>query len=133
MPTYESSGFSPPAPVARVVLQHPTRGAEEADVPMLLDTGADVTLVPRAVVERLGLEPAGGAGYELAGFDGHTRVATAVEARMILCGRGFRGRFLVSEEGYGIVGRNILNALPLVFDGPRREWAELDASARTHS
>lgn len=127
MPAYEANGFAPPAPVARVTLQHPTTGVEWADVPMLIDTGADVTLIPRAAVELLGLEVVEGSGYELVGFDGQATVAAAVQARMVFCGIGFRGRFLTSAEPYGVVGRNILNVVSLVLDGPRLEWSLLRA------
>ena len=55
MPNYDTSSFDPPAPVARVTLRHPHNGATVSDVPLLLDTGADVTLLPRTAVERLGV------------------------------------------------------------------------------
>ncbi len=35
-----------------------------------------------------------------------------------------RGRFLLIEQGWGILGRNILNALPILLDGPRLAWEE---------
>jgi hypothetical protein len=55
MPSYDASGFDPPAPVARMVLRNPHSGGTVSDVPLLLDTGADVTLLPRTAVERLGI------------------------------------------------------------------------------
>lgn len=55
MPAYNSNSFSPPAPVALVTLRDPDSGAAQADVPMLLDTGADVSLIPQAVIGSLGL------------------------------------------------------------------------------
>ena len=65
MPTYDSSGFDPPAPVARVMLRDPTSGASLAEVLLLIDTGADITLLPQAAVERLGVKPIGGTNYQL--------------------------------------------------------------------
>ena len=65
MPSYDASDFDPPAPVARVVLRHPASGATLADVPLLLDTGADVTLLPRTAVERLGVPLLPDQRYEL--------------------------------------------------------------------
>jgi len=41
-----------PAPVGQVALQHPTASATLADVPMLIDTGADATLLPRGALTR---------------------------------------------------------------------------------
>lgn len=125
MPAYESEGFSPPAPIARVVLKNPSTGSECADVPMLIDTGADVTLIPEWVAARIGLETTEDRRYELVGFDGQASAAPVAHARMVLGGRAFNGRFLLHKGACGILGRNILNVLSLVMDGPRLEWREL--------
>ena len=66
MPKYDSESFDPPAPVAYVTLRNPATGASLSDVPMLIDTGADVTLLPRTYVDKLGIEAAGDA-YECRG------------------------------------------------------------------
>lgn len=55
MPAYDGYLFSPPAPLAKVSLRNPESGTVVSDVAMLLDTGVDVTLLPRASVERLGI------------------------------------------------------------------------------
>ena len=65
MPAYDGALFSPPAPLARVTLRHPSSGAAVSDVPMLLDTGADVTLLPQSYVERLGTGVGGGESYRV--------------------------------------------------------------------
>jgi hypothetical protein len=57
MPNYDSKSFSPPAPLALVVLRDPESRAVQRDVPMLLDTGADVTLLPTASLSGLGSYP----------------------------------------------------------------------------
>lgn len=88
---------------------------------MLLDTGADVTLLPRGVVEELGLNYSAST-YELLDFEDRTSVARAVRAEMVFLGLTFRGQFLLVEQDYGIIGRNILNAISLTFDGPRLSW-----------
>ena len=69
MPIYDDVHFDPPAPVARVTLRHPDSGASAADVPMQIDSGADATLLPRAVVESLGIIVTG-RRFELASFQG---------------------------------------------------------------
>jgi hypothetical protein len=46
MPEYDATRFSPPAPVARVTLRNPQTNAELADQLLLIDTGADTTLIP---------------------------------------------------------------------------------------
>ncbi len=67
MPSYDAF-HDPPAPVARVTLRD--GGKVVPDVPLLIDSGADVTLLPRTAVESLGIRPVGGPAYELVGFDG---------------------------------------------------------------
>ena len=52
MPNSDSERFVPPAPLAKVMLRNIETGAELSDVPMLLDTGADATLIPKEVVEQ---------------------------------------------------------------------------------
>jgi hypothetical protein len=44
MPAYDATRFTPPAPLAKVTLRNPANGAALPDVPMLLDSGADVTV-----------------------------------------------------------------------------------------
>ena len=46
MPSYDATDCDPPAPVAQVTLRNPHSGEMVVDVPLLLDTGADVTLLP---------------------------------------------------------------------------------------
>jgi predicted aspartyl protease len=121
MPDYDPIGFFPPAPVALVTLRNPESGMTEEQVAMLLDTGADVTLLPRAVVGQLGLGFSTNE-YELVGFEGRFTTARAVRAEMVFLGLTFRGQFLLTEQDWGIIGRNILNAVALIFDGPNLSW-----------
>src|SRR4051812_35415267 len=84
MPAYDASLFNPPAPLARVTLRNQDNGNIAADVPMLLDTGADVTLIPQSSISQLGLAIDPNEGYELMGFDGSTSVAQVVRIDLIL-------------------------------------------------
>jgi hypothetical protein len=122
MPNYDSRSFSPPAPLALVVLRYPESGAVRRDVPMLLDTGADVSLLPRASIAGLGIVPAEDERFELTAFNGTASFAPLVRIELIFLGRLFRGEFPLIEQDYGILGRNILNRLPLLFDGPKLIW-----------
>jgi hypothetical protein len=122
MPAYDTIRFTPPAPVGPVTLRDSAASATVSDVPMLLDSGADVTLLPRAAVERLGLPMDSKAVYELMSFDGRTSLAQAVHMDLIFCGRAFRGRFLLTDQECGILGRDVLNHLALLLDGPNAVW-----------
>ncbi|HEX4952451.1 MAG TPA: retropepsin-like aspartic protease [Thermoanaerobaculia bacterium] len=122
MTRYDDLRFAPPAPVAYVTLRKLDGSSSVEGVPMLLDTGADVSLLPRSGVERLGVRAASDEGVTLVGFDGSRTVSASVEVALLLSGRTFRGRFLLLDQDWGILGRNILNHLPLQLDGPRLSW-----------
>lgn len=124
MPSYDGSHFDPAAPVADTVLRNPESGARVSGVQMLLDTGADITLLPRAPVEQLGVPLLAGQRCELVGFDGSRSFAPVVVLDMVFLQRAFRGRYLLIEEERGVLGRDILNHVSLLLDGPRREWSQ---------
>jgi predicted aspartyl protease len=122
---YDVENFSPPAPVASVTLRHPTTGASLSGVLLLMDSGADVTLLPRQAIEALEITPLAEIRYEVQGFDGSTQVAQAVSLELLFLEKQFAGQILLIDEPFGILGRNVMNALKLVFDGPRQTWEEL--------
>lgn len=124
MPSYDAPHCDPPAPVARVTLRDPQSRATVSDVLLLVDTGADVTLLPRTAVEQLGVPLLPGQQYELMGFDGSTSFASVVLLDLRFLKRAFRGRYLLLEEERGILGRDILNHVRLLLDGPQQQWAE---------
>ena len=124
MPTYDEARFNPPAPVALVVFHNPRNDWRVSDVPMPLDSGADVTLIPRTVVDQLDARLLPDVSYEVSGFDGSVSLASAVRLEMIFKNKTFRGNYLVVDQAWGIVGRDILNLLSLLFDGPHLVWDE---------
>jgi hypothetical protein len=124
MPAYEGELFSPPAPVARISLRNPKSGKVVQGVPMLIDSGADVTLVPGSVLAELDIEQVSGKQYELLGFDGRPAMVPVANLELLFCRRTFRGQFLIATQPWGVLGRNVLNAVPLLLDGPRLVWDE---------
>lgn len=124
MPAYETTLFEPPAPVAQVTIRSPKTGDSVADVKMLIDTGADVSLLPRPPIVSLLDAKEEREQYELEGFDGTRSLADAVRLELQFLRRVFRGQFLLIDQDHGVLGRNVLNAIPLVLDGPRLEWNE---------
>jgi hypothetical protein len=123
MPPYDGDLFVPPAPVARVIVRHPDRDQSVGDVPMLIDSGADATLLPRSAAMSLGLEGTG-ERYQLAGFDGTISESEAVLASLAFLRTNFRGRHLLVDAEVGVIGRDILNHLRLLLDGPALRWEE---------
>jgi hypothetical protein len=129
MPAYDDRRFTPPAPVALVVIRHPDRGDAVADVPMLIDSGADASLLPNSAIATLGIAGTG-ERYQLMAFDGTTSESEAVRADLVFMGRRFRGRFLMIDAEVGVVGRDVLNHVRLVLDGPALIWEELPPSVK---
>lgn len=93
MPSYDAIRFEPPAPCAYVTIRNPDTGAAQPDVWMLLDTGADTTLIPQASVRAVGAMAEPDRGYELMGFDGSTSVAPVARLELLFLGRSFKGLF----------------------------------------
>lgn len=124
MAAYDNRYFEPPAPVVSAALRNPESRTTLTDVHFLIDSGADVTLVPQYAITSLDVTPSE-SQYELMGFDGRTSLAHIVNLELLIAGRTFRGQFLITQDEIGILGRNILNTLAIVLDGPRQEWYEL--------
>ncbi|HVT87270.1 MAG TPA: retropepsin-like aspartic protease [Tepidisphaeraceae bacterium] len=128
MPGYDALHYDPPAPVAQVMLRI-AGGASVSDVLLLLDTGADTTLLPRSAIARLGITPDPALQYELIGFDGSRSRTQAVDLDMIFLQKTFRGRYLIIDDERGILGRDVLASVSLLFNGPAQEWQQHFASS----
>jgi hypothetical protein len=113
MPGYDAQGFDPAAPLATVTLCTRDRQKSLTDVMMLIDSGADVSLVPESSVRPLGLEPDEQHGYELTAFDGSKSVAKSVQCDLVFLGKVYRGAYLVVQGAHGILGRDVLNHVSL--------------------
>jgi hypothetical protein len=124
MPSYDATQYSPPAPVAEVALLSTQVTTRVDGVKLLIDSGADVTLLPRAAFERLGLPPQPDEKVELAGFDGSRTFAQAVTLDLLFLNRIYRSRYLLCDDAHGVLGRDVLNHVKLVLDGPQRLWSQ---------
>ena len=124
MPEYDVENYNPPAPVAYVTLRNPATGAVLSNVPMLIDTGSDTTLLPSDVVEKLGVKAEEDTGFEVQVFDGDTKFLRIVKLDLLVLDKTFRGDYLLIDRPIGILGRNILNNVRILLDGPRGKWNE---------
>lgn len=120
MPAYETVGFQPPAPVIGARVVGPAGAL--TGVPLLLDSGADVSVVPVAAASAVGalIGPPRTAIQFMAGQE---ILVDQAELAIEFMHYRFRGAFLVVQSDYGVIGRNVLNALVLALDGPRLEWS----------
>ncbi len=124
MPEYDAENFEPPAPVAYATLRNPATGVLLTDIPMLIDTGADATLIPSSAVEQLGIEAEEDADFEVQVFDGEIKRLKLAKLELYLLGKKFAGEYLLIDRSIGILGRNILNNVRILLDGPRGKWNE---------
>lgn len=93
-----------------------------SDVPMLLDTGSDLTLIPRRFFRMIGVKESATEFLELESFDRQTSVSYYVRLELIFLDRIFRGNFLSYDHSEGIIGRDILNEFSILLDGPNLNW-----------
>ena len=107
-----------------MTLRNPQSSAELTDQLLLIDTGADTTLIPLTALATLGMQPIANLNYELIAFDGSKSAASVADLDLIFLNRRFRGRYLLTAADTGVLGRDILNHLTLLFDGPRNHWLE---------
>lgn len=121
MPAY-SDRSNPPAPLVLATVRNPNANKSITDVPMLLDTGADMSIVPRLVGEAVGVVPAVAEEIRLVAFDGTAQSTEWADVQILFLDKTFRGRFTAANITQSIIGRDILNLLSLHLDGPRLVW-----------
>jgi predicted aspartyl protease len=120
---YGVDGASP-APFAQVELADPVSCVAQDGVIMLLDSGADVTVLPPWAAEKIGLRPDPVKRLEVSSYDGRQSVRAVVQAKMRLGTFVFRIECILHDEDQvaGVIGRDVLNHLCLTLDGPERRW-----------
>ncbi|MCZ2121568.1 MAG: retropepsin-like domain-containing protein [Anaerolineales bacterium] len=107
-----------------LIRQRPATGACLSNIPMLIDTGADATLIPQESVEQLEIEVEEDSLFEVQGFDGEIKWIKMAKLELVFLKKKFTGQFLLIDQPMGILGRNILNSVSITFNGPRNKWDE---------
>ncbi len=112
--------LEPPAPCAYVSIARPDNAAiVVANLPAQLDTGADITVVPAEIVERLQLVQLD--QVAVGGFGGHVMLAATYLVRLSL--HSFDAITIPvladRDENAILLGRDALNRYRLLLDGPR--------------
>ena len=111
--------LNPPAPFVNVALLCPQTGNRAANLPAQIDTAADRTVLPGPLVRALGLVEDGRLLFQdfagdvvelpifLVEIQVHDRAPVTVRAA------------LGERELYILLGRDVLNALRILLDGPQ--------------
>ena len=113
--------FDPPAPVAEIVLRNIQTDERSAKIKMLLDTGADISLLPIKIIEQIKIE-ASNETVNLFGFDESQSVGKIYHLQIIFLGKRVSGNFCAIDDRIGILGRDVLNDFSILFDGVNLEW-----------
>jgi hypothetical protein len=110
--------LDPPAPFVNATIRHPVTGVERRDLPAQLDTAADRTVLPAALVGSLGLPQVG--MMRLAGFGGATYDLPVYAVLLGLHDLPIRPFKVAAhaEEFWILLGRDVLNAYRILLDGP---------------
>jgi predicted aspartyl protease len=110
--------FFPPFPRLPIVLSLPESGVRSSSLWGLVDTGADVTLVPAQQLRAI--EAAEIYRARLRSHWGELRPAAVYLVDLEVAGHILPGIEVVADDGAGdaLLGRNVLNRLILLLDGP---------------
>jgi predicted aspartyl protease len=114
--SYDTS-WLPAAPFLPVQLASLAEHAAEIAVQARLDTGADLTAIPYALIERLHLMPAG--EIEVEGYDSRRATIRAYDVNLQVEQLSVNGLLVIGfAEDYVLLGRDVLNRLRILLDGP---------------
>lgn len=126
MSTPYDSTYTPPAPALDIRLTAPGEAPRTEPFMAIVDTGADGTLIPNRYLEHAEAIDIGDA--TLYGVLGEAREVHLFEVDLYIGSLLLPGMVVIADD-YGneaLIGRNVLNKLVLVLDGPGgvTEWFE---------
>lgn len=121
---YNGQLFNPPAPVVLVELRSPTSPnvPHPARLPALIDSGADGSAIPRALIDSLRLcqvDEIMAGGYDDEEEDLVPQPVYSVHLTFPSLKPILVEVIPKDSEGYAIIGRNIINDWLLTLDGPK--------------
>lgn len=124
--SYDKS-YDPPAPMVQVRLFAPASRVgqfeqEWLELSALLDSGADITVVPAGAVERLRLPSTGATNVR--GFASGTQRTPTFSLRFTLMltpgqDRSWLDEVVAWDEPFAVIGRGVLNHWRVTLDGPK--------------
>ena len=115
MPSYDRV-FSPPAPVADVIVANPVTRNKRSILRGKMDTGADITVIPGKLVAPLGSRPKSRVWTR--GYDGTYTQRPVYYVRLTV--EGFvlpTVRCITTDRADVLLGRNVLNHYLIILDG----------------
>jgi predicted aspartyl protease len=115
--TYDQN-YWPPFPTIEIVIANPFSDQATDPMPAKVDTGADMTVIPRRLAAELGLTPF--SRVLVQGFRGQPEMTRTYPADVNVNGYTIEFAELILNEAENelLLGRDVLNELVLVLNGP---------------
>jgi predicted aspartyl protease len=115
------SDYNPPIPVAQIWLGYPDESLNSGPFEAIIDIGADGTILPHFIIDEL--DPPFVDNAWLSSQWGETFAVKIFEVDMGIAGFRLPSVQVVADERSDeiILGRNVLNCLRLMLDGPQQE------------
>ena len=116
---YDNNNYNPPAPVLPITIRVPGDGINQITIDALVDTGADITCLPRALIKALHAECA--SSYDVLGING---VPIGPADSYFLEFEIASTKFMLEVIAVGdepILGRNLINEFTLNLHGPNQK------------
>ena len=115
-----TSRYSPPAPIAELVMSNPVNGAQSSTFVAILDSGADATIIPIAYIHEIqavetqqkALRTQWGNSYPVMLYLVDIEIGDIVLYGVEVVGD--------SRGDEAVVGRDILNRLHVTLNGPNK-------------
>jgi len=112
--------YYPPAPILEVVFIAQPHGAKSAASMGFLDTGADMTIAPKRLLQLLEARPL--AFKYVRSYIGERRSVRTYAVDVVIDGITLPGIEVIGDDiREPLLGRDVLNRLRLVLDGPRQK------------
>jgi predicted aspartyl protease len=118
---YDSQKYDPAAPVIDIAVSRVTSGDSEISLHVLVDSGADVTVLPIDILESVG------ARYldvkQMRGITGHVLAVDIYLVTLRIGSHVLPGveAAAMREGAEAILGRDVLNQLEVRLNGPAQE------------
>lgn len=111
----------PPAPMLQVIISGARRSQPHRTLPALLDTGGDITAIPRALVVPLRLYDVG--RIQIEGVEGEKSTfplyAITLTLNLLIVPRL---EVIATDLDIVVIGRDVLNQFYLLLEGPERQF-----------
>ncbi len=111
----------PPAPLLDVTVTSVVNRRRRRSLPALLDTGSDITAIPRYLVERLQLYPI--SRLQLESVEATTSTVFTYAVRLTIGELTIPHlEVILTGLDFVVVGRDVLNRLYLLLNGPEQTF-----------